>query len=199
LKKHHNKLHFEYEHEKEIKWTGPSGVTIIGQVDIYNKSSKTVIELKTTSAKDLPIVAHLRQIKTYQALLDSPLGILIYIRLGEKYDKCFVEYYSTWAYDGEKEAILDRLDKDASELHKGFLSGDPSKVSHIANDPNYHNRFGWMCNRCPFREPCEELRAKEAVETCYSCASTMYRVQQQNVRLLCPPQWQCLSMVVEST
>jgi hypothetical protein len=102
-------------------------------------------------------------------MLDNPLGILLYIRLGEKHDKCFVEYHSTWAYNGEKQSILERLDADATELHKGFSSGDPGNVSHIANDPHYQNRFSsgnWLCNRCPFKAPCELLRAKEAVETC---------------------------------
>jgi hypothetical protein len=163
----------EYEHEVEIKWTGSSGVTILGHVDILwtRDQVKIPIELKTSSAKDLPIYSHVRQIKTYQVMLDSPLGILLYIRLGEKHDKCFVEYHSPWAYNGEKQSILERLDADATELHKGFSSGDPSKVSHIANDPIYHNRFGsgnWMCNRCNFKTPCEELRAKEVVETCDS-------------------------------
>jgi hypothetical protein len=158
----------EYEHEKEISYTGASGVTIKGHVDIYAKNSNMVIEIKTTPAKDLHIAFHVKQLKTYQAMLDSPMGILIYIRLGEKFEKCFVEYHSTWAHANERKSILERLDRDASEFAEGFTSGDPSKVSHIAYDKSYQSRWGsgnWLCARCDFREPCEELRAKEVVET----------------------------------
>ena len=65
-----------------------------------------------------------------------------------------------WAYPGERQDILDKLDMDSSELQKGFESGDPSQVRHIYYDKQYISRWtgeNWMCkNYCPYKGPCDQ-------------------------------------------
>jgi hypothetical protein len=111
---------------------------------------------------------HIRQLKTYMSLLNSPRGILIYLLTSDKRDEYFQEYQATWSYPGERQDILDKLDKDASELQKGFESGDPSQVRHIYHDKQYISRWtgeNWMCkNYCPYKGPCDLTRAKEESE-----------------------------------
>ena len=82
-----NLLGDEFEHEKEIIWTGPSGTKVIAHVDLYHKETDTVIELKTTGTPAImesPPFPHIRQLKTYMSLLNSPRGILIYLLTSDK-------------------------------------------------------------------------------------------------------------------
>jgi hypothetical protein len=160
-----NLLGDEFEREKEIIWTGPSGTQVVAHVDLYHKETGTVIELKTTGSPAImksPPVAHIRQLKTYMSLLDSNRGILLYLLTSDKNNEYFQEWQVTWANPNERQDILDKLDKAATELSKGFESGDPSQVRHIYYDKQYISRWtgvNWMCrNYCPYSEQCREMR-----------------------------------------
>jgi len=159
-----NLLGDEFEREKEIIWTSPHGTKIVAHVDLYHKETGIAIEVKTTGSPAImrsPSISHIRQLKTYMSFLESPRGILLYLLTSDEY---FQEYGLTWAYPNERQVILDKLDKDATELSKGFESGDPSQVRHIYNK-EYISRWttqNWMCrNYCPYSEKCAIMRAKE--------------------------------------
>jgi len=64
----------EFEREKEIIWTSPHGTKIVAHVDLYHKETGTAIEVSSGSPAIMrsPSVSHIRQLKTYMSLLDSP-------------------------------------------------------------------------------------------------------------------------------
>lgn len=75
----------EFEAEKEILWTSPSNVKVIAHPDLIHRPTGTVIELKTsTSIFRSPFESHLRQLRTYCALIGSNQGVLLYIVLGKE-------------------------------------------------------------------------------------------------------------------
>jgi hypothetical protein len=158
----------EFESEKEIIWTSPSGVKLVAHPDMIHKSTKTIIEFKTSTAiavMKTPYSSHLRQLKTYMAILNSQNGVLMYILLNSetpsKDGRYFQEYHVTCGPD-ERRYILDKLDKDTLELQRGFESRDPSRVRHIFDDKEYISRWtgkNWMCEGyCQYKEKCAVMR-----------------------------------------
>jgi hypothetical protein len=109
-----------------------------------------------------PPASHIRQLKTYMSMLGSPNGILLYILTSDKSDMYFQEYQVTWSYLNEREDILNKIDREATELSKGFAIGDPSQVRHIYFDRQYISRWtgtNWMCrNYCEYNKKCREMR-----------------------------------------
>jgi len=71
----------EFEIEKEIVWTGKSGITLVGHADLVHKETRAVIELKTNEStrvlKEGPYEHHLSQIKSYMSMTDAPYGIIL--------------------------------------------------------------------------------------------------------------------------
>jgi hypothetical protein len=161
----------EFESEKEIIWTSPSGVKLVAHPDMIHKLTNTIIEFKTSTAlavMNVPYSSHLRQLKTHMALLSAHSGVLLYIQLSKEGDggQYFQEYHITIS-PNERQYILDRLDKQAQELQKGFQLSDPSKVRHIADDPDYINpwtKTNWMCSGyCQYKEKCDMMRANATI------------------------------------
>jgi hypothetical protein len=158
----------EFEIERQIiRKVG--GVTIIAHPDIVHTPTNTVIELKTTTSLlifNAPFTSHLRQLKSYCALLSAQRGILFYVILGKDgmEGQYFKEYHVSIGHT-EQRLILDKLDKQASELKHTFELGDPSQAPHIADDPEYLNRFtktNWMCSGyCQYKEKCDIMRVQE--------------------------------------
>jgi hypothetical protein len=163
----------EFESEKEIIRTSPSGVKLIAHPDMIHRPTNTIVEFKTSTAiavMKTPYSSHLRQLKTYMAILNSQNGILLYILLNSessKDGKYFQEYHITIS-PNERQYILNRLDNQAQELQKGFELADPSRVRHIAEDPDYVNpwtKTNWLCEKfCPYKEKCDIMRAQEKAQ-----------------------------------
>ena len=153
----------EFECEKEIVWTGKSGIKIIGHADAVYKDG-AVVEIKTTESTKVlkaPYEHHIKQLKNYMAILGAPYGKLFYMILGyPKVKDFFPEYSVFFDYRAEKEEILRELEEKAGELQKGIDLRDPSVVDHIAKDPVYM-RYGrnWMCADCPYEQKCTEMRS----------------------------------------
>ena len=153
----------DFDCEREIIWNG-----IIFHPDIIHKQDNVVIEIKTARTDSVikePKESHLRQLKYYMSVLNSPYGILQYIILN-KYEQMFPSHIITFKDEREKNEILTRLEADAAELQYGIDSKDPSKVGHIATSWDYMIKINgkstgrnWMCSGCDFRKECDEMRA----------------------------------------
>jgi hypothetical protein len=160
----------EFEVERQILWRGPSGATVIAHPDLIHKPTGTVIEMKTSTSLSIfksPYESHLRQLKTYCALIGSSQGILFYIILGKEGgpDGEFFKEYHVRISPREQSLILDKLDKDVLELQRGFKLG-PASVRHIYNDIEYINKFtkkNWLCDGgyCPYADKCAVMRERE--------------------------------------
>jgi hypothetical protein len=129
----------EFEIEKEIVWTSPKGIQIVGHADLIHKETGVIIELKTTEStrvlKEGPYEHHLSQLKAYLAITGSSYGKLLYMILGyPKAANYFPEYLVLWSYRAERAEILERLEKDAIELERGILERDPALVGHVATN-----------------------------------------------------------------
>jgi len=159
----------EFEAEKELLWTS-SNVKVIAHPDLIHRPTGTVIELKTSTSMSIfrsPFESHLRQLRTYCALIGSSQGVLLYILLGkEGYEgEYYFKEYHVKISSNERCLILDKLDKDAVEIQRGFKLG-PSRVRHIFDDKEYLNKWtgkNWMCEGyCPYKEKCAIMREKES-------------------------------------
>src|SRR5215831_14776022 len=137
----------EFSCEEEVEWNG-----IKAHPDAIWKPNGVptcVIEIKTTNSAGVsrkPYLSHLKQLKSYLSILDLSFGKLFYMYLGTNLDKVFYEYSITMTKEKRKE-MQDELIASASKLRLGIALKDLSIVSHVAESPEYLNRFGrnWMC------------------------------------------------------
>ncbi len=158
----------EFEIEKEIVYTCKNGLKIIAHPDLIYKKDGAVIEIKTTestSCQTKYYKHHADQAKAYVAMLGARYAVLLYIILGytkEAGTNYFPEYILKVSED-ERRKILEKLERDATELQRGLDERDPSLVRHVAYDKEYMNRLGrnWVCENCDYSSLCSALRAKE--------------------------------------
>jgi hypothetical protein len=150
----------EFDCEKEITHTTPNGITIVGHCDAVHRATKTGIEFKTTESTKVahePYSYHLRQLMMYLAILGYSKGILLYLIVGSthKISDYFPEYHLTMT-ENERHNMLQRIQKDATELQKGLDNKDPDLVGHVLENFNYINRGGnnWYCESCPYKKMC---------------------------------------------
>jgi PD-(D/E)XK nuclease superfamily len=161
-----NLLGKDFEIEKEVIWTGESGIKIVGHIDAYHKETGAVVELKTTEStkvlKEGPYPYHIAQAKMYMSMVNAPYAKIFYNILGyPKVDNYFPEFLITFDYRAERDEILQRIEKEALELNNGIKSKDASLVGHIARYPDFL-KYGrnWLCSKCEFQPSCTAMRCK---------------------------------------
>lgn len=92
------------------------------------------------------------------AILDIPRGVLLYVILGNTYQVSdyFPEYHVVRTAEQRRE-ILDRIDKEATDLQAAIDAKDPNLAPHVADSLTYLDRKGtsnWFCESCPYRTDC---------------------------------------------
>jgi len=123
----------EFECEKEITWTGKSGITIIAHPDAIYKKDGALIELKSTEStrcRKSPYPHHEDQTKYYMAITGAPYVKLFYTVLGYRLEKFFYEYLVVWSYPNEPKEVLHKIERDAAELKHGIDMKD-RKTHHF--------------------------------------------------------------------
>lgn len=146
----------EFDCEREIIWND-----IVFHPDVVWKGQNVAIEIKTArtdSVIDTPKPTHVKQLKFYMAVLNSPYGILQYIILN-KYENMFPCHYVTIEAD-ERKQILNDLVVDGEELRAGIDLRRPDLVGHVARNPAYMTEWGgnWLCRGCQFKQECDRMR-----------------------------------------
>lgn len=89
------------------------------------------------------------------ALLDIPKGVLLYVILGNTYrvSDYFPEYHVVRT--AEQHEILDKIEREATELQTGIDASDPNLAPHVADNLTYFGQMGnCFCETCPYRKPC---------------------------------------------
>ncbi|MGB8936912.1 MAG: PD-(D/E)XK nuclease family protein [Candidatus Nitrosopolaris sp.] len=163
-----NLLGPDFDCEKEIVYTTPNGVRIIGHCDAVHRATNTVIEFKTTESVKVghePYSYNLKQLMMYMAILNSSRGVLLYLIVGSthKISEYFPEYHLTMTED-ERHNMLKRIQKDATELQNGINNKDPNLVGHILGSSIYRNPDGksWYCSSCPYKKACNGYKEFES-------------------------------------
>lgn len=147
-----------YPYEKSVNFNG-----ISGHIDLYDKIDRVPIELKTVNSGtvDYPKVHHLNQIKMYMAMLDVPVGKVIY-QFFEWYKQAIKtggpwrEWTITMS-DAERMALKLQMIKDSSGFMEALVLKDPSRARHIMNDPDLSV---WKCKKyCSWYKQCKEINS----------------------------------------
>ena len=127
-----------------------------GRVDIYDKETNNIVDLKTSKSEKIllkPFRFHEEQIRFYMAISGSEEGHIIYHmdKLGK--------YLSFPIYMSDKERInqLEKLEHEAGLLQNAIDRKDPSLVRGIYNEAE----ISWLCNKCAYLEKCIEIRERD--------------------------------------
>ncbi len=152
-----------FDKEKYVEHCG-----IVGHIDIYDKHYNRPIEFKTYRAgiwDSAPILTKPMwyaedQLRYYMAMLDSPLGYLIYQFLAQPkangtdyvFKKFKIEMPTQW----ERKERLGKLVEEVTTLKNGVKTKDPSIVRAIYDDKN----LNWLCKECKYVKECEGMRPK---------------------------------------
>jgi hypothetical protein len=134
----------------------------------YRVPRTTVVEFKTTESVKVahePYSYHLRQLMMYLSILGYSKGVLIYLIVGSthKVSNYFPEYHITMTED-ERHNMLERIQKDATELQYGIDNRDPNLVGHVLGSSIYRNPDGrsWYCSSCPYKKFCSGYKEFES-------------------------------------
>jgi hypothetical protein len=133
--------------------------TVNGMVDLYDKKEHIPIDLKTTKLKirlEKPRHWDAEQTKYYMAILDRPIGVIIYQYVSECSNEPFQEFVLQMSPSDTK-LQMQKLLKEAESLQLAKNAKDPSLARHIA----YDRELNWMCAECPYAKSCEEMRTAE--------------------------------------
>lgn len=186
-----------FDCEREIIQNG-----IIYHPDVIHRADNAVIEIKTARTDAVikePKATHIKQLKFYMAVLNSPYGILQYVILN-KYEDMFPSHLVTFKDERERQEILARLEADAAELQYGIETKNPAVVGHIATDWDYMIKFkdkngetrskgtNWLCKSCEFRTKCDTMRAESGEFK----AKTLEAISKKDetARQILPKSWQ---------
>lgn len=91
------------------------------------------------------------------ALVGASQGILLYIILGPSYLSDYCPEYHLTMTENQRQYILRRIERDATELQNGISSRRPNSVSHVLDNSNYITKSenNWMCNSCIYKRQCD--------------------------------------------
>jgi hypothetical protein len=163
-----NLLGPDFDCEKEVTYTTPKGIRIIGHCDAIHRDTKTCIEWKITESTKVsrdPYSYHLKQLMMYLAILGYSKGVLMYMIIGSthKVSDYFPTYHITMTED-ERYNILERIEKNATELQNGINNRDPNLVGHVLGSSIYRNPNGdnWYCLSCPYKQKCNGYKEFES-------------------------------------
>ena len=128
---------FDFDMEIQYK-------NVKGFVDIYDKLTHTIIEIKISRLGNIPKPNKWdeEQIKNYMAILDCEKGVILYS----------ANHFSNWNQftihqsPKERQERLKKLDADSQQLLKAIDAKDPSLVNGIYLDYN----LNWLCKDCPY-------------------------------------------------
>jgi CRISPR/Cas system-associated exonuclease Cas4 (RecB family) len=152
-----NKKRFEAE-----KWVEYNDV--IGHVDVWDKRKNVPIEFKTYRGEyelTKPMGYNLDQLKYYMAMLDSPVGVLIYQYLNSKVKsaagvnviwKQFEIEMDQW----ERKEKLGKLVEEVTSIKSAIKAKDPSLARAI-----FDTDLKWLCYDCPYLEQCKAMRPEK--------------------------------------
>ena len=143
-----------FEKEKYLEYEN-----IEGSVDIYDKKRNIPIEFKTTRSTtiDKPRAFHVEQLKYYMAILNSPVGYVLYQCLMHFEDKPFRKFKITMT-EVERKEQLAKLVHEMKSLETAKITKDPAVARHVYLD----TELKWLCKECPYLKECEQMRAAGA-------------------------------------
>jgi CRISPR/Cas system-associated exonuclease Cas4 (RecB family) len=142
-----NRMRFEIE--KYVEYEG-----IQGSVDIYDKKKNEPLEFKTLRSATInqPKIFHMEQLMYYMAMLDVPLGQIIYQCILQYGDNPFVCFEITMNQE-ERENQRKKLLKEIRSLQLAVIEKDPSKARGVFSD----KEMNWLCRDCPYVKTCENM------------------------------------------
>jgi CRISPR/Cas system-associated exonuclease Cas4 (RecB family) len=126
-----------------------------GSVDVYDKRYNIPLEFKTPRngfALKEPHSYNVMQLKTYMSILGADCGCIIYQYLVAKN----VNFQCFWVHltPTEREEHLNMMFTRFENLQEAIDAQEPAIADGIYNDPE----LSWLCNGCPYLEPCEQMR-----------------------------------------
>jgi hypothetical protein len=149
-----------FECEKYLEHCG-----IVGTVDIYDKHRNIPIEFKTYRAGvwdsapilSKPMAYAQDQLMYYMAMLDSPVGHMIYQFLAQPrangVDIVFKEFEIEMSQHERREK-LGQLVQEVTTLKNAIKTKDPSIARAIYDNKN----LNWLCKECKYVKECEGMR-----------------------------------------
>lgn len=139
---------------------------LIAHPDLYDKQLDRVIELKTTKETSItePYESHVRQLKTYLALLNKTFGELIYFMYNKnpysKKVKDPLSWYRRFPInitEEEAKVIREQTIETAKITKIARDQRNPELAPHIAYDPIQNHQ----CKYCPHQYACQLMRNLE--------------------------------------
>lgn len=141
-----------YETEYKVFYKGLSG-----SVDCYDKVDNVPMEYKTPRKNGPlrePQSYNVEQLKTYMSILGSYSGYLEYTFItSSKNENPYQEFWIDMTPQEHREQ-LDLMLTKLHNLKEGVEEQEPALTAGVYNDP----AMKWLCNNCPYREPCELMR-----------------------------------------
>ena len=151
---------------------------INGHIDVYNKKNNLPVEFKTYrsgSTDKLPKWHQMDQLMSYMAGQNAEYGILLYQLLlkfddGEfavekpivsiKNGLLMMEFGPFVAFvkhmtPEERIAHITHKTEVGLQAVRARALGQPALAPHVMYDPN----LKWLCQKCPFKKPCQEINA----------------------------------------
>jgi len=148
-----NRMRFEIE--KYVEYEG-----VQGSVDIYDKKKQEPLEFKTLRSASIrePKIFHVEQLMYYMAMLDVPLGQIIYQCILQFGDNPFVSF-EIIMNDLERENQRKKLLREIGSLQLAADMKDPSLARGVFSDKN----MNWLCKDCPYVKSCEIIERSTSV------------------------------------
>lgn len=149
-------LHSEISYLKSVslqKYVEYEGIQ--GSIDIYDKKKNEPLEFKTLRAATInePKSFHMEQLMYYMAMLDVPIGQIIYQCLLQFGTNPFVSFEITMT-DKERKNQLEKLKQEIKSLHLAVSTKDPALARGVFSDRG----MNWLCKDCPYSKSCERIQ-----------------------------------------
>lgn len=143
-----NRMRFEVE--KYVEYKG-----IQGSIDIYDKKKNEPLEFKTLRGATInePKSFHMEQLMYYMAILDVPVGQIIYQCLLQFGTNPFVSFEITMT-EKERENQLCKLKEEIESLQAAISMKDPGLARGVYSDKG----MNWLCKDCPYLKECELIQ-----------------------------------------
>lgn len=140
-----------FEKEKYVEYYG-----ILGSIDVYDKKYGKPIEFKTLRAANItePKSFHIEQLKYYMAILDAPIGEIIYQCLLQFGDNPFVSFEISMT-EIQRRDQLRKLSEEIQLLKQAIILKNPS----IARGVFLDRSMNWLCKDCPYFKNCELIHS----------------------------------------
>jgi CRISPR/Cas system-associated exonuclease Cas4 (RecB family) len=143
-----NRMRFEVE-----KYVEHGGIQ--GSIDIYDKKKNEPLEFKTVRGSTIkePKSFHIEQLKYYMAMLDVPIGQIIYQCLMQFGENPFTSFEVTMT-ETERQHQLQKLEQEIKSLQHAISMQDPALARGVFSDTG----MNWLCKDCPYAKSCERIQ-----------------------------------------